>query len=92
MLYGQSPDTRQAGDIDAQEPQIFTTEVKEVQIPFSVFDRRGNLQLDLKQEEFRVFEDGVEQKVNYFNAPTNLPVTIRHSHRYQQQRAHPPEV
>jgi Ca-activated chloride channel family protein len=54
--------------------QIIRIEVKEVQIPFSVFDRRGNLVLDLKKEDFRVFEDGVEQKVDYFSAPTNLPL------------------
>jgi VWFA-related protein len=54
--------------------EIFRTEVKEVQIPFSVFDKKGSLVLDLKEEDFRVYEDGVEQQVNYFNAPTNLPL------------------
>jgi VWFA-related protein len=69
-----------APEIGAQEPpeeppeQTIRIEVKEVQIPFSVFDRRGNLVLDMKQEDFRVFEDGIEQEVQYFNAPTNLPL------------------
>jgi len=59
-----------------QEPpeQIIKIEVKEVQIPFSVFDKKGNIVLDLKKEEFRVFEEGVEQKVEFFSAPTNLPL------------------
>jgi VWFA-related protein len=30
--------------------------------------------LDLKQADFQVFEDGVEQKVQYFSAPANLPL------------------
>jgi len=60
----------------AQEPQQQTLriEVKEVQIPFSVFDKKGSLALDIKKEDFRVFEDGVEQQITYFNAPTNLPL------------------
>ena len=78
MLRAQSPAAPQDArpGADAQEPQrqIFRTEVKEVQIPFSVLDRKGSLQLDLKQEDFRVFENGVEQKITYFNAPTNLPL------------------
>jgi Ca-activated chloride channel family protein len=61
---------------EPQEPpeQIIRIEIKEVQIPFSVFDKKGNLVLDLKQEDFRVFEDGVEQEIEYFSAPTNLPL------------------
>ena len=66
----------------AQEPdrleeppeQTIRIEVKEVQIPFSVFDNKGSLVLDLKKEDFRVLEDGVEQEVQYFSAPTNLPL------------------
>jgi len=61
---------------EAQEPprQILRIEVKEVQIPFSVFDKNGSLVRDLKKEDFRVLEDGVEQQITYFNAPTNLPL------------------
>jgi VWFA-related protein len=61
---------------DSQEPpeQTIRIEVKEVQIPFSVFDKQGNLVLDMTREDFRVFENGVEQKVEYFSAPTNLPL------------------
>ena len=60
----------------SEEPpeQTIRIEVKEVQIPFSVFDDKGSLVLDLKKEDFRVFEDGVEQEVQYFSAPTNLPL------------------
>jgi VWFA-related protein len=64
---------------DTPEParpgqQAIRVEVKEVQIPFSVFDDKGNLVNDLKQSDFQVFENGVEQKINYFNAPSNLPL------------------
>ena len=68
-LYAQQPEPQ-------REPpeQTIKIEVKEVQIPFSVFDKNGSLGLDLKKEDFRVFEDGIEQEIHFFNAPTNLPL------------------
>ena len=65
---------QEPGPLDEPPEQTIRIEVKEVQIPFSVFDERVNLVLDLKKEDFRVFEDGIEQTVEYFNAPTNLPL------------------
>ena len=67
---GKAADSGQEG---AKEEQ-FRIEVKEVQVPFSVFDRKGNLALDLQKEDFRVFEDGVEQEIRYFSPATNLPL------------------
>src|SRR5262249_47217267 len=64
------------GQQSGQQPseQTIHIEVKEVQIPFSVFDKKGNLVLDLKKGDFKVLEDGVEQEVTYFNQPANLPL------------------
>ena len=61
-------------DAEDSDAQRFIVEVQEVQIPFSVFDRKGKLVLDLKKEDFRIFEDGVEQEIRYFSAPINLPL------------------
>jgi len=68
-----------AGGADQAQPQQGTEppiriEVKEVQVPFSVFDKKGNLVLDLKKDDFRVFEDGIEQEITYFTTPSNLPL------------------
>ena len=65
-----------AGPSQVPEPSqvIIKEEVKEVQVPFSVFDKSGKLVLDLKQSDFQVFEDGVEQKIQYFSPATNLPL------------------
>ncbi|MBI4459725.1 MAG: VWA domain-containing protein [Acidobacteria bacterium] len=72
----QSPDSPPATSSgqEAGRDERFRVEVEEVQIPFSVFDRRGNLVLDLKKSDFRVFEDGVEQELGYFSPATNLPL------------------
>lgn len=38
-----------------------------VQVPVAVIDRDGSYVSDLKAEEFRIFENGIEQKVEFFN-------------------------
>ena len=62
-----------AGDQD-KPPQTFRVKVEEVQIPFSVYDKKGNLVLDLQKEDFSIYEDGVQQDIRYFSGPTNLPL------------------
>lgn len=60
---------------DQEKPvQTFRVKVEEVQVPFTVYDKKGNLVLDLRKEDFKVYEDGVEQDIRYFSAPTNLPL------------------
>ncbi|MBI4443362.1 MAG: VWA domain-containing protein, partial [Acidobacteria bacterium] len=56
------------------DDQRIRVEVKEVQIPFTVVDNKGNLVLDIPQKDFQVFENGVEQEIRYFSAPANLPL------------------
>lgn len=38
-------------------------------LPVRVVDRHGKLVPDLKQEQFHVYEDGVEQDIAYFEPP-----------------------
>ena len=45
-------------------PQI-NTEVELVQIPVIVLDEKGGVATNLKKEDFRIFEDGVEQRILY---------------------------
>jgi VWFA-related protein len=74
--YGSTQTAPQPVKESAQEPppQTIRIQIKEVQVPFSIFDKKGKLVLNLKQDDFRVFEDGLEQKITYFNAPSNLPL------------------
>ncbi|MBI2817638.1 MAG: VWA domain-containing protein [Acidobacteria bacterium] len=66
--------TSTASDEEDLDNQKFRVEVKEVQIPFSVFDKKGNMVLDLQKEDFQIFEDGVQQEIRYFSGPANLPL------------------
>ena len=42
--------------------------VNEVVVPVTVKDRSGSLVADLRRDEFRIFEDNVEQKLTHFAA------------------------
>jgi VWFA-related protein len=46
-----------------------------VGVPVTVLDRQGRLVPNLKQEDFRLYEDGVEQQIAHF-APVDVPVTV----------------
>jgi VWFA-related protein len=48
------------------QPRIQTT-VELVRVPVTVKDARGNLVSDLRRDEFRVLEDGVEQHIASFS-------------------------
>src|SRR6267378_2222151 len=46
-----------------------------VTLPVGVMDRRGRFIPDLKQEQFHLYEDGVEQQVAYFES-AEKPFTV----------------
>ena len=52
---------------EKSDTQTFRVKVEEVQVPFSVYDKKGSLVLDLKKEDFKIYEDGVEQEISGFD-------------------------
>ena len=52
-----------------------TSGVNAVLVPVVVTDRRGRFVRDLSADDFRVFEDGVEQEIDYFD-PEDVPLDI----------------
>jgi VWFA-related protein len=61
-----------AGDNDNE---VLKVETSLVTIPVSVFDRNGLYIAGLRQNDFKIFEDGVQQEIAYFGT-TNKPVTV----------------
>jgi VWFA-related protein len=63
-----------------QDPPADNTPIKVdvdvVNILCTVYDRRGALVTDLKQEDFKIFENGKPQQIRYFARETNLPLTL----------------
>lgn len=58
------------------DPATFRSKVRVVNVPCTVRDRQGKYVSNLTQTDFVVREDGVEQKVSYFAAPQDDPITI----------------
>ena len=57
------------------EDDVVKVETNLVTIPVSVFDRNGLYIPNLKQEDFKIFENGVEQEIAYF-ATSEKPFTV----------------
>jgi VWFA-related protein len=67
------------GQAPGRTPGTISTTTTIVVVPVTVKDKTGNLVADLKRDEFRVFEDGVEQEIRRLNTdpmPISLVVLI----------------
>jgi VWFA-related protein len=69
--------TGKPGDIQKDQKGIFTLQenVNEVLLNCTVLDQKGRLVLDLKRGDFRLWEDGVPQKIESFQHQ-DLPVSM----------------
>lgn len=64
---GAEPRQRQAQE-QAPDPRArIRSTVELVVVPVTVKDSKGNLVADLRKDEFRIFEDGVEQQASLFS-------------------------
>jgi Ca-activated chloride channel homolog len=75
---GHTPPTPQATTTPepVEDPgEVVRINTSLVTVPVRVMDQSGKYIPDMRSEEFRVFEDGVEQEVAFF-APVNSPFTI----------------
>ncbi len=51
------------------EDEVVSVNTTLVTVPVSVKDRRGKIVANLGRKDFRLYEDGVEQEIVYFDAP-----------------------
>jgi VWFA-related protein len=61
--------------VEVDESEVVSVNTTLVTLPVSVMDRAGKYIPDLRKEDFRVYENGVEQQVAYF-ATTEKPFTV----------------
>jgi VWFA-related protein len=61
--------------LPAQETPI-KVDVDVVNVLCTVYDRRGVLVQDLRQDEFEIRENGRRQEIRYFARDTDLPLTV----------------
>lgn len=55
---------------------IIKTEVSLVNLFATVRDKNKRIVTDLKQEDFKVYEDGHEEKISFFSKEMQLPITL----------------
>ena len=60
---------------ELNEGDVLRIDTNLVTVPVSVLDRQGRFISDLRREQFKVFENGVEQKLAYFES-TEKPFTV----------------
>jgi Ca-activated chloride channel homolog len=63
---GQSPVSGQSGE-EVGEGDVLRISANLVSVPVSVMNRQGQYVVDLHQGDFRVYEDGKEQKIVHFS-------------------------
>lgn len=64
-----------AGDGETIEGDTLTVNTALVTVPVTVMDRNGRYVPDLTRRDFRIFENGVEQRIAYF-ATVDQPFTV----------------
>src|SRR5690606_39695169 len=68
-------DEQQTAETDLGEDDVIRVETNLVTMPVSVLDRNGRFVTGLTQRDFRIFENGKEQKVDYFQS-VEQPFTV----------------
>ena len=71
------PDARAAAASGPGQPAgTIVRNVNLVDVLFSVVTKREKLVTDLTKEDFKVFDDNVQQEIASFSQPTDLPLRI----------------
>jgi VWFA-related protein len=70
------PSAQQNDQQVPESSQTLKVQTNLVNVFVTVRDKKNGLITDLKQDDFKVSEDGVEQKLAYFSKDMNLPITL----------------
>src|SRR4051812_9653363 len=74
-----SADAKQADPNDADQEAVATikTQVREVNVIFTVTDKHGRFKKDLKQEDLQILDDGkAPEQIRDFRSETDLPLRV----------------
>lgn len=75
VLTGRSYATPTPTPIPEEDDEVIRVETNLVTMPVSVLDRDGRFISGLQQRDFKIFENGVEQKIDYFQS-VEQPFTV----------------
>lgn len=71
-----SPEKSSDAQGDQQKELTETITTSQVRLPVAVTERSGRFIVDLKKEDFEIYEDKVKQSIENFQAESNLPLDI----------------
>jgi VWFA-related protein len=71
-----TPAVPQGQQGQGQNPPTIKTEVSLVNLFATVRDKNKRVVTDLKQDNFKIFEDGHEEKIAFFSREMMLPITL----------------
>ena len=66
----------QAAPAQASQPSNIRVQVNEVIVPVTVTDEKGRFVSDLDQADFRILDEGKEQKIRFFTRERSQPVVV----------------
>ncbi len=64
------------GQQDQGQGPVIKTEVTLVNVFATVRDKNKRIVTDLKQDDFKISEDGHDEKISFFSKEMNLPITL----------------
>jgi VWFA-related protein len=77
LMLPQSSDQSQASPQQLpQSSQSLKVQTTLINVFATVRDKKNGVITNLNQQDFKIFEDGVEQKVDFFSKEMNLPITL----------------
>jgi Ca-activated chloride channel family protein len=74
-VSGSAPTTATADEPEYDENDVVRVSTSLITVPAEVLDRNGRYIGNLRKEDFRIFENGVEQELSYF-ANVEQPFTV----------------
>lgn len=72
---GNKPGAKPSATPPSDDGEVIKVETNLVTMPVSVLDRDGRFISGLQKNDFKIFEDGVEQKIDYFQS-VEQPFTV----------------
>ena len=70
------PDAAKQAQPKQDDLTVFRSDTSLVYVPFSVLDAKDRIVTDLKQENFKVYEDGKLMDIKAFTAITKVPLRV----------------
>jgi len=76
FLWATSATAQAQNQTASQTPGVIKSEVTLVNLFATVRDKNKHIVTDLKQDNFKIFEDGHEEKIAFFGKEVALPITL----------------